>query len=170
MSQQRLSKDTTPLKHQNNNQLLNIEQILKVLPHRYPFILIDRVLDLKKGKSLIGIKNVTCNEPFFQGHFPGLKVMPGVLVVEALAQAGGILLHYSIPDPKNKFVLLSKIDKTKFRKPVVPGDQLRLEVEFIKIRSKFCHIKGKAYVDSEIAVEGEIMASVLNLEELNEQE
>jgi beta-hydroxyacyl-ACP dehydratase FabZ len=153
-----------------NKELQDIEKILKVLPHRYPFLLVDRILEMKKGRSLIAIKNVTYNEPFFLGHFPRLKVMPGVLIVEALAQAGGVLLYHSIPDPHNKFVFLSKIDNTKFRKPVVPGDQLRLEIELLKLKNRFCHIKGKAYVEGEVAVEGEMMASLLNLEELNEQE
>lgn len=155
---------------QRNKELQNIENILKVLPHRYPFLLVDRILELKKGKSIVAIKNVTYNEPFFLGHFPRLKVMPGVLVVEAIAQAGGILLYHSIPDPQNKFVFLSKIDNTKFRRPVVPGDQLRLEAELLRLKNKFCHLKGTAYVEEEIAVEGEMMASLLNLEELNEQE
>ena len=159
-----------PLRPQKSKELFNIEKILKILPHRYPFLLVDRVIEINKGKSITAIKNVTYNEPFFIGHFPRLKVMPGVLIVEALAQAGGILLYHSIPNPQNKFVFLSKIDNTKFRKPVVPGDQLRLEVELLKLKNRFCHIKGKAFVDGEIAVEGEMMASLLNLEELNEQE
>jgi len=159
-----------PLRSQKNNNLLNIEKILKILPHRYPFLLVDRVLKLEKGKSIIAIKNVTYNEHFFQGHFPSLKVMPGVLVVEALAQAGGILLYHSIPDPEKKIVLLVKVDDTKFRKPVVPGDQLKLEVEIIKLKNKFCHVKGKAYVEGEVVVEGEILASLTNLEDLNERE
>ena len=97
-----------PQKPKQNKDFLNIEKILRILPHRYPFLLIDRVLELKKGQSIIAIKNVTYNEPFFQGHFPNLKVMPGVLVVESIAQAGGILIYHSIPDPANKVVFLSK--------------------------------------------------------------
>ena len=116
---------------------MDIEKILKILPHRYPFLLVDRVLNLEKGKSIVAIKNVSCNEPFFQGHFPQFKVMPGVLVCEALAQAGAILLYYSIPKPENTLVFLSKLDNTKFRKPVVPGDQLRLEVEISRLKNRF---------------------------------
>lgn len=158
-----------PQKQPSNRGILNIEQILGILPHRYPFLLIDRVLELDEGKSLVALKNVTYNEPFFHGHFPSLKVMPGVLVIEALAQAGGVLVYKSIPEPDKKIMLLSKIDKTKFRKPVVPGDQLKLEVEMIRLKSRFCHVRGRALVDGEVVVEGEVMASLMNLEDLNEQ-
>jgi len=139
-----------------------------MLPHRYPFLLVDRVLELEKGKSIVAIKNVTINEPFFQGHFPVLRVMPGVLVVEAMAQAGGILLYNSIPNPDEKLVFLSKIDNLKFRKPVVPGDQMRLEVEIIKLKTRVGHIKARAIVDQEVVTEGDIWASMANLEGLNE--
>jgi 3-hydroxyacyl-[acyl-carrier-protein] dehydratase len=157
-------------RRQRNNDLLNIEKILKILPHRYPFLLVDRVLELKKGKSIVAIKNVTYNEHFFQGHFPQKKVMPGVLILEALAQTGGILLYQSIPDAQDTLVFLSTVNNAKFRRPVVPGDQLRLEVEIIRLRSKFCHIRGKAYVGEEIAGESEAMASLVRLEKRNERE
>jgi len=147
--------------------LFDIEAILKFLPHRYPFLLVDRVVSLEKAKSIVALKNVTYNEEFFQGHFPGIRIMPGVLVVEALAQAGGILLYHSIPDPDRKFVLLSKIDNAKFRRPVVPGDQLRLEAEFLKFKNKFFLLRGKALVDGEVVLEGNLLASVLDKEELN---
>lgn len=156
-----------PQKPQNNKAAFNIEKILGMLPHRYPFLLIDRVLECEEGKSLVAIKNVTYNEPFFQGHFPGLKVMPGVLLIEAVAQAGGILIYKSIPEPEKKLVFLSKVDKTKFRRPVVPGDQIRLEVQILKLKTKFCYVKGKALVDGEIVVEGEVMASLMDLEDVH---
>lgn len=159
-----------PLKSQKNKELLNIEKILKILPHRYPFLLVDRVLELEKGKSIVAIKNVTYNEHFFQGHFPALKVMPGVLVIEAIAQTGGVLLYHSVPEPEKILVFLSKVDNAKFRKPVVPGDQLRLEVEILKLKKKVCYIRGIAYVDGEIVAESEAIASLMNLEEMNEQE
>jgi len=157
-----------PLKLQRSKELFDIEKILNILPHRYPFLLVDKVLDIKKGQSIVAIKNVTYNESFFQGHFPQLKVMPGVLVLEAIAQTGGILLYHSIPDPTTKIVFLSKIDKAKFRKPIVPGDQIRLEAVFIKQKNKIYQIRGKALVGDEIAVESEIMASVLDFEDLHE--
>jgi 3-hydroxyacyl-[acyl-carrier-protein] dehydratase/UDP-3-O-[3-hydroxymyristoyl] N-acetylglucosamine deacetylase/3-hydroxyacyl-[acyl-carrier-protein] dehydratase len=166
------SNDTTLPKqpnNPNNKELADIEEILKFLPHRYPFLLVDRILKITEGKSIICLKNVTYNEPFFQGHFPEKKIMPGVLVVEALAQAGGILLYNSVPEPETRFVLLSKIDNTKFRKPVVPGDQLRLSVEIVKLKSKFCHVRGIATVDDEVVVEGDIMASLFNKEDIYEE-
>jgi len=153
-----------------NRALLNIEKILQILPHRYPFLMVDRVLEIKKGESIIAIKNVTCNEPFFSGHFPEKKVMPGVLVMEAIAQAGGVLLFHSIPDPQNKLLFLTKIDNTKFRKPVVPGDQLRIEASIVRMKHKFCHLRGKALVDGEVVAEADAMAYLVSLEELDEQE
>lgn len=157
-----------PKNPQRIKGLLDIEKIQKILPHRYPFLLVDRVLEMERGKSLVAVKNVTHNEPFFQGHFPSMKVMPGVLIVEALAQAGGILLFHSIPEPENKIAFLSKIEHAKFRKPVVPGDQLRLEVEFIKLKDKYSHLKGEASVDGEIVMDGEVMATLLDFEKVNE--
>src|SRR6267154_6427696 len=114
---------------------LDIHEILKILPHRYPLLLIDRVLELKRKKNIVAIKNVTINEPFFQGHFPGLPIMPGVLIVEAIAQAGGALLLTEIPDREHKLMVFTGIERAKFRKPIIPGDQVRLEVEVIVWRS-----------------------------------
>ena len=140
-----------------------IEDIQRFLPHRYPFLLVDRVLEMEPGRSIVGLKNVTINEAFFQGHFPQIKIMPGVLIVEAIAQAGGILLYHSIPNPQTKIVLLSKLENVKFRRPVVPGDQLELRAEILKLKSRICHLSGRALVGGEVAVEGEMMASLLDL-------
>jgi len=148
--------------------LIKIEQIQKFIPQRFPFLLVDRVKELHPGRSIVALKNVSCNEPFFQGHFPGKMIMPGVLIVEAIAQAGGVLLYHSIPDPEHTFVVLSKIDNAKFRRPVVPGDQLKIEAEILKLKGKYCLLKGRATVEGEVAAEGEIVASLLGLEEMNE--
>jgi len=147
--------------------LIDIEGILQFLPHRYPFLLVDRVLSMEPGKSIAALKNVTYNEPFFQGHFPGMRIMPGVLIVEAIAQAGGILVYHTVPNPETKFVLLAKIENVRFRKPVIPGDQLRLEAELVKLKSKFLQLHGRALVEGEIVVEGDLIASLLEKGEMN---
>jgi 3-hydroxyacyl-[acyl-carrier-protein] dehydratase/UDP-3-O-[3-hydroxymyristoyl] N-acetylglucosamine deacetylase/3-hydroxyacyl-[acyl-carrier-protein] dehydratase len=148
--------------------LIKIEQIQKFIPQRFPFLFVDRVKELHPGRSIVALKNVSCNEPFFQGHFPGKMIMPGVLIIEAIAQAGGILLYNSIPDPQRTFVVLSKIDNAKFRRPVVPGDQLKIEAEILKLKGKYCLLRGRATVEGEVAAEGEMIASLLDLEEMNE--
>ena len=145
--------------------MLNIEAILRFLPHRYPFLLVDRVLEMEPSKHIVALKNVTYNEEFFQGHFPEIKIMPGVLIIEALAQAGGILLYHSFSEPRKRLVVLSKVQNIKFRRAVVPGDQLRLEAEVTKLRTKFATIRGRALVDGEVAVEGELSAAVVELAE-----
>ncbi len=139
--------------------------IQKILPHRYPFLLVDKITHLELGKKIIGVKSVTMNELFFQGHFPGRPIMPGVLIVEALAQTGGILLLNEIPDPEKKLVLFMKISEVKFRKQVVPGDQLILEAELISQRRNTITIKGKAYVDNNVVTEAELMAAIVDREE-----
>jgi len=149
--------------------LIKIEQIQKFIPHRFPFLFVDRVKELHPGRSIVALKNVSCNEPFFQGHFPGKMIMPGVLIIEAIAQAGGILLYHSIPDPQHTFVVLSKIDNAKFRRPVVPGDQLNIEAEILKLKGKYCLLKGRATVEGEVAAEGEMVAGILDIEEMNER-
>ncbi len=147
--------------------MISIEGILGFLPHRYPFLLVDRVLSMEPGKSIAALKNVTYNEPFFQGHFPEMPIMPGVLIVEAIAQAGGILIYHTVPNPETKLVLLAKIENTKFRKPVVPGDQLRLEAHLLKLRGNFLQLQGRALVEGEVVVEGILMASLLEKGEMN---
>lgn len=140
---------------------MSSEQIEKWLPHRYPFLLVDRVLELKPGESILALKNVTYNEPFFTGHFPGLKLMPGVLIVEALAQAGGILLYHSLPEPEKVVMVLSKIEEVKFRKPVVPGDQLKLSVQMLRQKAGFYYFSAQATVDGEVVVEGKLTAGLM---------
>jgi len=147
-------------------QHLNLQEILRILPHRYPFLLIDRVLSLEVGKRIVAVKNITMNEPFFQGHFPGRPIMPGVLIVEAAAQAGGILALLSTPEHLgNPSIFLMGLDKVRFRQPVVPGDQLRIEVETIRGGKKFWKMQGKAFVDQTLVAEGEMMAAVSQEEE-----
>jgi len=145
------------------------EKIERFLPHRYPFLLVDRVLELKPGDSILALKNVTYNEPFFNGHFPERKIMPGVLIVEALAQAGGILLYHSHPDPESVFVVLSKIEEAKFRRTVVPGDQLKLSVKMLKQRANFRTFEAKALVEDDIAAEARLVAGLLKKNELDEK-
>lgn len=138
----------------------DISSIMNFLPHRYPFLLIDRVVEIESGKRIRALKNVTINEPFFQGHFPGQPVMPGVLIIEAMAQAGGVLVIESQPPEQHGApVYFMAIDKAKFRKPVVPGDQLILEIEILKIRAKVVKLSGVATVDGNRVAEAELMAS-----------
>jgi beta-hydroxyacyl-ACP dehydratase FabZ len=137
----------------------DINDILAVMPHRYPFLLIDRVLEMEEC-SLRAMKNVTMNEPFFQGHFPGTPVMPGVLVVEAMAQAAGFLLLCQVEDRDDKLIYFTGIDKCRFRKPVVPGDQLIFEVEVVAKRSSFAKINGRALVDGEVVCEAQMMSAM----------
>src|SRR4051794_1796350 len=126
---------------------LDIHDIMRILPHRYPFLLIDRVTDLVRMKRIVAIKNVTMNEPFFAGHFPDMPIMPGVLIVEAVAQAGGALLLTEIPDREHKLMVFTGIEKARFRRPVVPGDQLRIEVEVKAWRGDAVRMQGIAYVE-----------------------
>jgi 3-hydroxyacyl-[acyl-carrier-protein] dehydratase len=132
---------------------LDINDIQRLLPHRFPFLLIDRIIDLDRKKRIVAIKNVTINEPFFAGHFPGLPVMPGVLIVEAMAQAGGVLLFTEVEDRESKLVLFTGIERAKFRRPVVPGDQLRIEVNVKVWRGNAGRMEGTAYVGDQRAAE-----------------
>jgi 3-hydroxyacyl-[acyl-carrier-protein] dehydratase len=141
---------------------LNIEDILKILPHRYPLLLVDRVTHLTRTKRIVAVKNVTVNEPFFVGHFPGHPIMPGVLVVEAMAQAGGVLLLTEFPDREQKLLLFTGIERAKFRRPVIPGDQLRIEVDVLAWRGTAGRMQGKAYVGDKLACEAVITCRLLD--------
>lgn len=137
----------------------DINMIMEVMPHRYPFLLVDRIIDLTKGESIVALKNVTMNEHFFQGHFPGFPVMPGVLIIEAMAQAGGILSYVSGFQKKKDLLYFSAMDKVKFRRPVVPGDQLIFDLKILKVRSKVIKMAGQAKVNDQVVTEAELMAS-----------
>jgi UDP-3-O-[3-hydroxymyristoyl] N-acetylglucosamine deacetylase/3-hydroxyacyl-[acyl-carrier-protein] dehydratase len=142
--------------------ILDVEQIMQYLPHRYPFLLVDRVIDYEEGKRIIGLKNVTINEPFFVGHFPGRPTMPGVLIIEAMAQVGGLLVMDAIENPEEKIVYFMTLDKVKWRRPVTPGDQIRFEVELLQIRSRTARMKGIGTVDGQVVAEAEMMARVVD--------
>src|SRR5579863_1034067 len=139
----------------------DIQEILGFLPHRYPFLLIDRIVEFEPAKRLVALKNVTINEPFFQGHFPGYPIMPGVLVVEAMAQAGGIMLMHEMPDRHEKLVVFTGIERAKFRRPVTPGDQLRIEVDVLSFRPRAGRIEGKALVEGKVACEATLTCQVV---------
>jgi beta-hydroxyacyl-ACP dehydratase FabZ len=147
---------------ESRSSIRSINEILKVLPQRYPFLLIDRIVETDGSRRMVGLKNVTINEPFFQGHFPEHPVMPGVLLVEALAQVGVVLLLSADPARSSKLVYFSGIDKCRFRQPVVPGDQLRIEVTVLKQRNRYFRMKGEARVDGNVAVEAELSCSVVD--------
>ena len=139
----------------------DVREIMNFLPHRYPFLLVDRVIELLPGEKIVALKNVTINEPFFQGHFPGTPIMPGVLIIEAMGQAGGVLSFASLPKEKQgSIIYFMGMDKVKFRKPVVPGDQLIFEVKVLKQRAKAVKMAGIASVDNNLVAEAELMATI----------
>ena len=142
-------------------QTMDILQIMSLLPHRYPFLLIDRVVEMERKQRIVAIKNVTINEPFFQGHFPSYPIMPGVLMVEAIAQAGGALLLTEIPDREQKLMLFTSIENARFRRPVVPGDQLRIEVTVLNWRSRAVKMLGNITVDGKLVCDATVMCQVV---------
>lgn len=141
--------------------IMEIGDICKILPHRYPFLLIDRVLELERMKRIVALKNVTYNEPFFQGHFPEKPIMPGVLIIEAIAQAGGLLLLTEVPNREELLMVFTGIEKARFRRPIVPGDQVRLEVEVRAWRMTAARLEGKAYVDGKVAAEATVTCRLI---------
>jgi beta-hydroxyacyl-ACP dehydratase FabZ len=142
--------------------IYSINDILKILPHRYPFLLVDRITELEPEKRIVGLKNVTVNEPFFQGHFPGAPVMPGVLIIESMAQVAGVLIYRDLPDREKKLIYFTGIDNAKFRRPVIPGDQLRLEMELVSRRNNFGKMAGQATVEGKLAAEAVVQFAIVD--------
>ena len=142
--------------------ILDVTEIQKILPHRYPFLFVDCIVEMERLKRVVGIKNVTMNESHFQGHFPGQPVMPGVLIIEAMAQTGGLLLLQEVPDRENKLLYFVAVDGARFRRPVVPGDQLKLEMTVVSWRGDFCKLNGRATVDGKLAAEATLMCKMMD--------
>jgi len=142
--------------------IVEIQKILQYLPHRFPMLLVDRIVDFVAGRRIVGIKNVTINEPFFQGHYPGHPIMPGVLIIEAMAQVGGLLLMDTVENPEDKVVYFMSLDNVKWRRPVTPGDQLVFELELIQLRKTVCRMRGEAFVDGQLVAEAELMARIMD--------
>lgn len=142
-------------------QVLEITDIMSILPHRYPFLLIDRIIEVERKKRIVAIKNVTMNEPYFQGHFPDYPIMPGALVVEAIAQAGGALLLPEVPDRHNKLMVFTGIERAKFRRPVIPGDQLRIDISVLNWKSRAVRMEGRVTVDGKLACEAIVMCQLV---------
>jgi len=151
----------TPNPILDGKQVLDIGDIMAILPHRFPFLLIDRLMEIERKKRIVALKNVTINEPFFAGHFPNFPIMPGVLIVEAIAQAGGALLLTEIPDRENKLMVFTSIERAKFRRPVVPGDQLRIEVTVLNWKPRAARMEGRVTVDGKLACEAIVMCQVV---------
>lgn len=138
-----------------------ITEIMKFLPHRYPFLLVDRIVELEPEKRIVGLKNVTMNEQFFQGHFPGAPVMPGVLIIEAMAQVAGVMIYRDLPEREKKLIYFTGIENARFRRPVVPGDQLRIEMELLSRRNNFGKMQGRATVDGKLVADAAVLFAII---------
>ncbi|HEX4546468.1 MAG TPA: 3-hydroxyacyl-ACP dehydratase FabZ [Candidatus Acidoferrum sp.] len=144
--------------------IMNVVEIQKILPHRYPFLMVDAIVEVERLKSIVGLKNVTINEAHFQGHFPGAPVMPGVLIIESMAQTGGLLLLLEVPDREKKLLYFVAVDGARFRRPVVPGDQLKVEMKVLSWRGDFCKLEGRATVNGQLAAEATLMCKMVDRE------
>jgi len=159
----KLAKEIRDVARRTNVQaIVDIQKIMQYLPHRYPMLLVDRIVEFDSGKRIVGIKNVTINEPFFQGHYPGHPIMPGVLIIEAMAQVGGLLLMDAIENPEEKVVYFMSLDNVKWRRPVTPGDQIRIEMEMLQFRRHTCRMRGMGYVQGQLVAEAEMMARIVD--------
>jgi len=152
--------DSTATTDTEKQVVYTVNEIMRFLPHRYPFLLVDRIVELEADKRIVGLKNVTINEQFFQGHFPGAPVMPGVLIIEAMAQVAGVMIYRDLPDKDKKLIYFTGIESAKFRRPVVPGDQLRIEMELLNRRNNFGKMQGRATVDGKLASEAIVLFAI----------
>lgn len=141
--------------------IYGITEIMRLLPHRYPFLLVDRIIELEADRRIVGLKNVTVNEPYFQGHFPGMPVMPGVLIIECMAQVAGVMIYRDMPDRHNKLIYFTGVDRARFRRPVIPGDQLRVEMKMLNRRNNFGKMEGRATVDGKLAAEAVVTFAIV---------
>jgi len=155
-----VTSETEKRPQTERNAVYGIMEIMKFLPHRYPFLLVDRILELEPAKRIVGLKNVTINEQFFQGHFPGAPVMPGVLIIEAMAQVAGVLIYRDMPDRDKKLIYFTGVENAKFRRPVIPGDQLRIEMELLSRRNNFGKMRGRATVDEKLVAESTVLFAI----------
>jgi len=142
--------------------IYGITDIMKILPHRYPFLLVDRIVAMEGEKRIVGVKNVTINEQFFQGHFPGAPVMPGVLILEAMAQVAGVLIYRDMPDKESRLIYFTGVESAKFRRPVIPGDQLRIEMELLNRRSNFGRMMGRVTVEAKLVAEAVVVFAIVD--------
>ena len=156
-----MTSETEKRSQQEARPVYGITEIMKFLPHRYPFLLVDKILELEPDKRIVGLKNVTINEQFFQGHFPGAPVMPGVLIIESMAQVAGVLIYRDLPDKDKKLIYFSGIENAKFRRPVLPGDQLRVEMQLLNRRNNFGKMQGRATVDGKLAAEAVVLFAIV---------